>query len=91
MEARFGHDFSNVRVHTDEQGAESARAVNARAYTIGQDVVFGRAQYAPGTKDGRHLLAHELVYVVQQQERTVLPPRANINLSSTRVDSNNQS
>jgi hypothetical protein len=67
MESRFGHDFSQVRVHTDAQAAESARAVNARAYTVGRDVVFGAGQYAPATVAGQTLLAHELTHVVQQQ------------------------
>ena len=66
MEPRFGHDFSQVRVHTDAPAAESARAINARAYTVGRDVVFGAGQYAPGTGEGQRLLAHELVHVVQQ-------------------------
>lgn len=63
---RFGHDFSQVRVHTDEQAAKSAQAVNALAYTVGHHVVFGAGQYAPGTSDGQRLLAHELAHVVQQ-------------------------
>ncbi len=66
MESRFGHDFSRVRVHTDSRAAESARAVNALAYTVGRDVVFGTNQYAPQTSVGRKLLAHELTHVVQQ-------------------------
>lgn len=56
MEPRFGHDFSKVRVHTDAKAAESARAVNALAYTVGKDVVFGANEYAPGTMGGRRLL-----------------------------------
>ncbi|GAC1347452.1 MAG: hypothetical protein NVSMB27_12900 [Ktedonobacteraceae bacterium] len=67
MEPRFGHDFSQVRVHTDAKAAESAQAVNALAYTVGRDVVFGMGQYAPGTGEGRRLMAHELTHVVQQQ------------------------
>ena len=66
FEPRFGHDFNQVRVHTGAQAAKSARAVNAKAYTMGQDVVFGAGQYAPGTAKGRKLLAHELTHVVQQ-------------------------
>jgi len=66
MEPRFGHDFSGVRVHTDLRAAESARAVNALAYTAGRDVVFGAKEYSPGTNEGRHLIAHELTHVVQQ-------------------------
>src|SRR5215208_2425118 len=67
MEPRFGHDFSRVRVHTDAQAAESAQAVNALAYTVGRDVVFGTGQYAPETSEGRRLLAHELTHVMQQR------------------------
>jgi len=63
MESRFGHDFGRVRVHTDAKAAESAGAVNALAYTVGRDIVFG-PQSRPGTN--RQLLAHELTHVVQQ-------------------------
>jgi hypothetical protein len=66
MEPRFGNDFSRVRVHTDAKASESARAVNALAYTVGQDVVFGKWQHVPGTYEGQHLLAHELAHVAQQ-------------------------
>jgi len=66
MEPRFGHDFGSVRVHTDARAAESARAVNARAYTVGSHVVFGAGEYDPSGSGGRHLLAHELTHVVQQ-------------------------
>jgi len=66
MEPRFGHDFSQVRVHTDERAVESAEAVNALAYTVGRDVVFGEGQYEPETGEGKRLLAHELTHVVQQ-------------------------
>ena len=66
MEPRFGHDFGQVRVHTDAWAAESARAVNALAYTVGRDIVFEAQRYAPRTRAGRELLAHELAHVVQQ-------------------------
>jgi hypothetical protein len=66
MEPRFGHEFSGVRVHADAKAAESARAVNAFAYTLGGDIVFDDGQYAPETDTGRALLAHELVHVIQQ-------------------------
>jgi hypothetical protein len=66
FEPRFGHDFSQVRVHNDTQAAESAEAINALAYTIRRDVVFGAGQYSPGTSSGRKLLAHELTHVIQQ-------------------------
>ncbi|MGE3154220.1 MAG: DUF4157 domain-containing protein [Nitrospiraceae bacterium] len=66
FEPRFGHDFGRVRVHTDAGAAESTRAVQALAHTIGNDVVFGTGQYSPRTHAGRYLLAHELTHVVQQ-------------------------
>ena len=66
FEPRFGADFGQVRVHTGTQAAESAQALNARAYTMGHDVVFGAGQYVPGTGVGRRLMAHELTHVVQQ-------------------------
>jgi len=66
MEPRFGHDSGSVRVHTDAKAAESARAVNALAYTVGRDVVFGTRQYAPDTTEGKRLIAHEMVHVMQQ-------------------------
>jgi hypothetical protein len=66
MEPRFGHDFASVRLHNDARAAESARAVNALAYTVGRDVVFGKGQFAPGETSGRRILAHELTHVIQQ-------------------------
>lgn len=81
MESRFGRDFSRVRVHTDSRAAESADAVNAFAYTVGQDVVFGAGQYAPGVEAGRRLLAHELAHVAQQQGHTGSLQRKSIRLS----------
>jgi hypothetical protein len=66
MEPRFGHDFSNVRVHTDTEAAESAQAMNALAYTVGNQIAFGTRRYAPGSLEGRKLLAHELTHTVQQ-------------------------
>jgi Domain of unknown function (DUF4157) len=71
MEPRFGHDFSKVRVRTDERAVESARSVNALAYTVGHNVVFGAGQYQPGTSNGQRLLAHELTHVIQQGARRV--------------------
>jgi hypothetical protein len=67
MEPRFGQDFSGVRVHTDTKAAESARVVNALAYTVGRNVVFGLGQYAPHLNAGRKLMVHELTHVIQQQ------------------------
>jgi hypothetical protein len=66
FESRFGHDFSAVRVHADRPAAAAARSINARAYTLGDNIVFGAGEYAPTTQPGRRLLAHELTHVVQQ-------------------------
>lgn len=66
FEPSFGYRFENVRVHDGPMAAASAAAVQAKAYTIGNDIVFGANEYQPGTVEGRHLLAHELAHVVQQ-------------------------
>ena len=71
MEALFNEDFSNVRIHTDAEAAESARAVNALAYTSGEDVVFGANQFDPSTNEGSQLIAHELAHTVQQRDTGV--------------------
>jgi len=63
---RVGHDFSRIRVHKDTPAAESAQNLNARAFTIGRDIVFNRGQYEPSTANGKRLLAHELTHTVQQ-------------------------
>jgi hypothetical protein len=65
FEPRFGHDFSRVRLHTDSEAARSAASLSARAYTVGQHVVFGAGQYAPSAVEGRHVLAHELTHTLQ--------------------------
>ncbi len=74
MEQRFGHDFSRVRVHTGGAAEQSARDVNAHAYTVGNNVVFGAGQFVSGTQEGRRLLAHELTHVVQQSESQGMVP-----------------
>jgi hypothetical protein len=66
FEPRFGQEFGNVRVHTGLSAARSAREVNAHAYTAGQNIVFDAGRFAPGTHEGRRLIAHELAHVVQQ-------------------------
>jgi hypothetical protein len=66
FEPRFGYDFSAVRVHSDASAGRSALEINARAYTVGQHLVFGTGKLAPETDEGRRLLAHELTHVVQQ-------------------------
>ncbi|MEV7419218.1 DUF4157 domain-containing protein [Streptomyces sp. NPDC089919] len=71
MEARLGHDFGDVRVHTDAAAHQSAKDVGAHAYTVGSHVVFQRDAYAPGSHQGRTTLAHELTHVVQQRSGPV--------------------
>jgi hypothetical protein len=66
MEPRFGLDFSQVRIHTHTHAMKAAHSVNARAYTVGRDIVFGASQYSPRSRAGLQLLAHELAHVVQQ-------------------------
>jgi hypothetical protein len=66
MESRFGYNFSQVRVHTNSQATAAAAAVNAKAYTVKQDIVFGSGWYTPTSYDGKHLIAHELTHVMQQ-------------------------
>jgi len=74
FETRFGADFTGVRVHMDTRAAETAREVNARAFTVGKDIVFGAEEYAPETKEGQKLMAHELVHVVQQNAENMGEP-----------------
>ena len=69
MESRFGFDFSDVRIHQDIGSADSAESLNALAYTINNDIFFGKGQYKPWSKEGNYLLAHELVHVIQQSAR----------------------
>lgn len=64
--SRMGYDFSKVKVHTGEEAAQSARDVNAKAYTIGEHIVFNEGQYNTGCEEGRKLMAHELTHVMQQ-------------------------
>ena len=66
FEPLFGHDFSNVRIHTDSVAAKSAQSINALAYTTGNNIVFNQGQYAPNSASGQKLMAHELTHVVQQ-------------------------
>jgi hypothetical protein len=78
MEERFNINFGQVRVHSDSKAADNALALNARAYTIGSDIIFGAAEYRPETREGQRLLAHELVHVVQQAGQR-LPSRPRVN------------
>lgn len=76
FEPLFGYDFSHVRVHMDTRAEKSARAVNAKAYTVGKDIVFGTNQYSPSSNEGKRLLAHELTHVVQQRHASGYSPSA---------------
>jgi Domain of unknown function (DUF4157) len=76
FEPRYGHDFSRVRVHADQQASEAARAVDAAAYTVGSQIGFAEGRYQPGTAAGRRLLAHELAHVAQQRNASF--PRTHI-------------
>jgi hypothetical protein len=78
FEPRFGLDFSGLRVHTDERAARSAEEIDALAYTLGNQLVFGRGQYRPDTSEGRRMLAHELAHTVQQKGQQVLPQRMSL-------------
>jgi Domain of unknown function (DUF4157) len=74
FEPRFGQDFSKVRIHTDSESARSASSLQAKAYTIGSNIVFGKNHYRPSAESGRRLLAHELAHVVQNN-RTGRPAK----------------
>ena len=71
FEPRFGHDFSRVRIHADRQAGETARAMDAVAYTVGSRIAFAEGRYQPWTAAGRRLLAHELAHVAQQRNASV--------------------
>lgn len=85
FEPRFGVDFSSVRVHTDSRAADSAKAINARAFTVGNDIAFRPGEFSPESANGKSLLAHELTHVVQQGESGFLRYQA----SPLRVASGN--
>lgn len=91
MEARFGQDFSHVRVHSDAQAAASAEAVAARAYTVANHIAFAEGAYAPTSAPGRRLLAHELAHVVQQGGTTIIPSRLAIGATETAAERQAQS
>jgi hypothetical protein len=83
MESRFGQDFGDVRVHHDASAARCAQAMSAKAYTVGRNVVFGEHRYAPGSHEGKRLLAHELAHVVQQSRGGAVPdPRGEASLEA---------
>jgi hypothetical protein len=74
LETQFGEDFSSVRVHDGHRAAEAAAALHAKAYTVGEDIVFAHRRYVPESFEGRRLLAHELAHVVQQRRGGIAPP-----------------
>ncbi len=74
MEPRFGHDFSHVRIHTDDRAAAAASSVGALAFAVGRDIVFGSGHFAPNSEGGRRLLSHELAHVVQVESRSETNP-----------------
>jgi outer membrane protein OmpA-like peptidoglycan-associated protein len=95
MEPRLHHDLSGVRIHTGDHAAASARSVNARAYTVGNHIVFDTGEYAPSTAAGRRLIAHELAHVVQQrsaspalqrQQKPTTKPTAKVPAATPRKD-----
>jgi HEAT repeat protein len=97
FKARLGHDFSTVRIHSDSRAATLAGSLNARAFTLAPDIVFGRGAYSPGTDDGSRLLAHELAHVVQQhsaqatiQRQPKLPPPKQTSAMAELADLNDQ-
>ena len=86
MEPRFGFDFSHVRVHLDDVAAESARDVNAQAYTVGHNIVFGANRFAPHAHEGRRLIAHELTHVMQQSHGAARIQRGPSDTKSPKAD-----
>jgi hypothetical protein len=71
FESRMGYNFSDVRIYTDSNANQSAKNINALAYTHGNNIVFGQGQYQPGTNEGKKLLAHELTHVIQQSSTDI--------------------
>ena len=85
MENHFGADFSEVNIHTDSQAAQMSQALNAQAFTYGQDVYFNSDTYKPETNKGKSLIAHELTHVVQQRNGTKKINRATYRVGKNRV------
>ncbi|HBL58851.1 MAG TPA: hypothetical protein DDZ80_10140 [Cyanobacteria bacterium UBA8803] len=68
MEPRFNADFSNVKIHTGDNAARLNRQVNAQAFTMGNQIFFGRNKFQPDSQEGKELIAHELTHTIQQGE-----------------------
>src|SRR6185437_8833730 len=75
FEPKFGYDFSKVKIHNDVNAWKSAQSANALAYTIGNDIVFNQNKFSPDSKEGKKLLAHELVHVMQQRPANIISPK----------------
>jgi hypothetical protein len=82
FEPRFGYDFSKVRIHADQQAAQSAQSIGALAYTSGANITFGDRRYQPATSEGRRLLAHELTHVVQQGQASPIAGGSRVSVAS---------
>ena len=67
MESRFGSDFSGVKIHTSDYAVQMSKELNAKAFTVGNDIYFNQGQYNPESSEGKHLLAHELTHTIQQK------------------------
>ncbi len=73
FEPRFGYDFGGVKIHTGSKATEAAEYINAKAFTKGRDIVFGEGQYSPYTSTGKHLIAHELAHIQQNNNSDTTP------------------
>lgn len=91
FESRFGADFGDVRLHTDSRAADTAKSINARAFTVGSDIAFGSGQYSPDSSSGRSLLAHELTHVVQQGQKFDNNSKEQTNVSKIKKPDSNDS
>jgi len=83
MESQFGYDFSKVRVHTGVEAAAAAKQLNARAFTVANDIYFGARAFSPGKVEGNRLLMHELVHTVQQSSGHNLAPQTSLDVSQS--------
>ena len=90
FEARFGADFSQVRIHTGSKAQQSAAAVNALAYTVGRDIAFGQGRYQPGSLEGQRLIAHELTHVLQQRGASPVPPDGRLSVGPSGTEEERQ-
>lgn len=85
MQSRFGADFSDVKIHTGGEAIQMNRELNAKAFTVGNDIYFSEGQYNPDSSDGRHLLAHELTHVMQQEEQSFSIQRRHFSTKQSKI------